>query len=605
MHRAIPVFAAAVLLAACDRGVEQTPAANAAAPAATPAAAKQPAPAQQLNTLVEEYYDKFLELNPLNATFIDDHRYDDRLANNLSPDWMAKSLALEKDYLAKVQALDGSTLTGQDRLSYDIFLRDRRTAIEGYNYPGELIPVNQFFSLPNFFAMLGSGTSVQPFATYDDYQHFLSRMRDYGAWIDQAIANMKQGVERGVVQPRVVIERTIPQLEAQIVEDWTKSLFHRPIESMPESITAEQKAELTTAYEQAVTGTVVPAYKRLRDYLRDEYLPHTRATVGLTALPNGEAWYAYLVKTTTTTDLTPDQIHQIGLDEVARVHGEMEAVKTQVGFKGTLQEFFKHLRTDPKFYYKDPQQLLDAYAAQKAKVTAAAPKLFSLMPKADFEIRPVEEFRAKSSAAAQYQPASPDGKRPGIFYVNTYDLKARPNYTVEAIFLHEAAPGHHFQISIQQELPGLPRFRRFGGYTAYDEGWGLYAETLGKELGLYQDPYQYYGKLSAEMLRCIRLVTDTGMHAKGWTREQALKYMLDNSSMPETDATAEIERYIAIPSQALAYKVGQLKISELRAKSEKALGDRFDIREFHKLVLEDGALPLDVLEAKIDRWIAQ
>ena len=606
MHRAIPVLVAAVLLAACDRGSEQAPAANAAAPAATaPPAAAQPAPAQQLNTLVEEYYDKFLELNPLNATFIDDHRYDDRLANDLSPDWMAKSLALEKDYLAKVQTLDASTLTGQDRLSYDIFLRDRRTAIEGYDYPGELIPVNQFFSLPNFFAMLGSGTSVQPFATYDDYQHFLSRMRDYGVWIDQAIANMKQGVERGVVQPRVVIERTIPQLEAQITDDWTKSLFHRPIESLPEGITAEQKTELTTAYEQAVTGTVVPAYKRLRDYLRDEYLPHTRDNVGLTALPNGEAWYAYLVKTTTTTDLTPDQIHQIGLDEVARVHGEMEAVKEQVGFKGTLQEFFKHLRTDPKFYYKDPQQLLDAYAAQKAKVAAAAPKLFSLMPKADFEIRPVEEFRAKSSAAAQYQPASPDGKRPGIFYVNTYDLKARPSYTVEAIFLHEAAPGHHFQISIQQELPGLPRFRRFGGYTAYDEGWGLYAETLGKELGMYQDPYQYYGKLSAEMLRCIRLVTDTGMHAKGWTREQALKYMLDNSSMPETDATAEIERYIAIPSQALAYKVGQLKISELRAKSEKALGDRFDIREFHKLVLEDGALPLDVLEAKIDRWIAQ
>src|SRR5262245_38793728 len=306
MHRAIPVLVAAMLLAACDRGSEQAPVATAAAPAATPAAAAQPAPAQQLNTLVEEYYDKFLELNPLNATFIDDHRYDDRLANDLSPEWMQKSLALEKDYLAKVQALDAAALTGQDRLSYDIFLRDRRTAIEGYDYPGELIPVNQFFSLPNFFAMLGSGTSVQPFATYDDYQHFLSRMRDYGVWIDQAITNLKLGVERGVVQPRVVVERAIPQLEAQITDDWTKSLFHRPIETMPDSITAEQKTELTTAYEQAVKNTVVPAYTRLRDYLRDEYLPHARDTVGLTAQPNGEAWYAYLVRTTTTTDLTPD-----------------------------------------------------------------------------------------------------------------------------------------------------------------------------------------------------------------------------------------------------------------------------------------------------------
>ena len=599
---ALACVLAATLLVACEQKKEA--AATAAAPGPAPAAPTQ-SPGQELNTIVEVYYDKYLELNPLQATFIDDHRYDDRLANDIGPELIAKSLALEKQYLEEIQKIDQNVLSDQDRLTYEIFLSDRRTAIEGFNYPGELIPINQFFSLPNFFAQLGSGSSVQPFSTYEDYQHFLGRARDFAVWMDQAITNMKQGVEQGVVQPRVVIEKAIPQLEAQITDDWTKSLFHRPVETMPDSFTPEQKTELTTAYEQTVTGSIIPAYKRLRDYLRDDYLSHTRDTVGTSALPNGEAWYAYLVKTTTTTDLTPDQIHEIGLDEVARVHAEMEAVKSQVGFKGTLQEFFKHLRTDPKFYYTEPQQLLDAYAAQKVKVEAAAPKLFSLMPKADFEIRPVEEFRAKSSAAAQYQPASPDGSRKGIFYVNTYDLKARPNYSIEAIFLHEAEPGHHFQLSIQQELTGLPRFRRFGGYTAYIEGWGLYSETLGKELGMYQDPYQYYGKLAAEMLRCIRLVTDTGMHHKGWTRDQALQYMLDNSSMPETDAIAEIERYIAIPSQALAYKVGQLKITALRQKAEQAMGDRFDVREFHARVLEDGALPLDVLEAKIDRWIKE
>jgi uncharacterized protein (DUF885 family) len=603
MHRQICCLLAAVLLAACARESPPAGEEKSAQPAASTTSAPAD-PAKTLNDLVEAYFERILEMNPLFATFIDDHRYDDRLANNISPEAVAAATALEREYLAEAEKIDPNGLSGQDRLTWDIFVRDRKLNIEGATYPAELLPINQFFSLPNFFAQLGSGTSVQPFGTYDDYENFLGRARDFAVWMDQAIVNMRAGMERGVVQPRVVIERAIPQLEAQIAEDWEKSLFHRPVETLPESFTEEQRTALTAKYQEAVTGTIVPAYRRVRDFLRDEYLPKCRDAVGMSALPGGGAWYAYLVKTTTTTALTPEEIHQIGLDEVARIKAEMEAVKTQVGFKGTLPEFFEYLRTDERFYYTEPEQLLDAYRAQKEKVAAAAPQLFSLLPKADFEVRPVEEFRAKSQAAASYQPASPDGSRPGIFYVNTYDLKARPNYNIEAIFLHEAAPGHHFQISIQQELPGLPRFRRFGGYTAYDEGWGLYAETLGKELGMYEDPYQYYGKLAAEMLRSIRLVTDTGMHHKGWTREQALAYMRENSSMPETDAIAEIERYIAIPSQALAYKVGQLKLSALRAKATEALGDKFDVRAFHAQVLEDGALPLDVLEGKIDRWIA-
>jgi uncharacterized protein (DUF885 family) len=605
MFRIVWSLLVVATLAACAREDESaSPEAPAAGAASTPTATAPDDGAERLNALVDEYFERFLEMNPLFATFIDDHRYDDRLANNLSPEALAAADALEREYLDKVEAIDASALAGQDRLTYDIFARDRRTNLEGSEYPSELLPVNQFFSLPNFFAQLGSGVSVQPFKTHEDYEKFLGRADGFAAWIDQAIANMRVGIERGIVQPRVVVERAIPQLEAQIVQDWEESLFYRPIATFPEGIGEEQRTALRARYEDAITGTIVPAYTRLRDFLRDEYLPHARDTVGMSALPGGPEWYAYLVATTTTTDLTPDQIHQIGLDEVARIKGEMEGVMRQVGFEGTLQAFFEHLRTDDEFYYDDPEELLGAYRALKERVDAAAPRLFSLLPKADFEVRAVEEFRAQSAATASYQPASQDGSRPGIFYVNTHDLKARPSYTVEAIFLHEAAPGHHFQISIQQELPGLPRFRRFGSYTAYVEGWGLYAEALGNELGFYEDPYQYYGKLAAEMLRSIRLVTDTGMHHKGWTREQALQFMRENSSMPETDAVAEIERYIAIPSQALAYKVGQLKISELRAKSQTAFGDAFDPREFHARVLEDGALPLDVLEAKIDRWIA-
>jgi uncharacterized protein (DUF885 family) len=348
----------------------------------------------------------------------------------------------------------------------------------------------------------------------------------------------------------------------------------------------------------------VPTYQKLHDYIRDTYLPDTRDSVGLSELPNGRSWYDYLVGETTTTALSAEEIHEIGLAEVARIRAEMERVKDEVGFEGSLNEFFDHLKEDPQFFYSEPEQLLEAYRSLKGRVDAAVPEMFSLLPKADFEIRPVEEYRQQSAAAASYMPSSPDGSRPGVFYVNTYDLKSRPRYNIEAIYLHEAAPGHHFQIALAQELDELPRFRRFGGSTAYVEGWGLYAESLGSELGMYQDPYSYYGALTAEMWRAIRLVVDSGMHAKGWSRDDALAFMRDNSSIGEADVVAEIDRYIAIPSQALAYKIGQLKIRELRTRAETELGDSFDIRGFHAAVLQDGALPLNVLEAKVDRWIA-
>ncbi len=587
----LPVLAF-VALAACSRSEEPKE-----------AAPSPEALAAEVDRIVEEYWEKLLVLNPLVATFNGDYRYNDRLENNLSPEYIAQSNALEKEYLGKIQAIDASGLEGQARLTREIFELDRKLAIEGQQFPQELLPLNQSFSLPAFLPRVPNG--IHPMETVKDYDDWLKRVADFEKWADQAIVNMRIGMQKGVVQPRVVIEKVLPQLAAMITNDPKKSMFYAPVTRFPESIPAADRERLTKAYEASVREQLVPAYQRMHDFVRDEYLPKTRSSVSLGALPNGEAWYAYLVKLQTTTPRTPEQIHQTGLDEVARIQGEMRKVMEQVGYKGDLQSFFAWLRKEPRFYYGKPDEILDGYRALKAQVKAELPKLFAVAPKADFQIQPVEEFRAKSAATASYQGATPDGKRPGIFYVNTYDLKSRPRYTMESIYLHEAEPGHHFQISIQQELEKLPRFRRFGGYTAYSEGWGLYAESLGRELGVYDDPYNYFGALSAEIHRAVRLVTDTGLHAKGWTREQAIEYMTRNSAVGPSDVVSEIERYIANPGQALAYKTGELKLKELRARAAAQLGEKFDVREFHTQVLTDGQLPLDVLEAKIDRWIEE
>jgi len=566
-------------------------------------AADSPSADQQLQQLVEAYWEEYLALNPLTATFCGDNRFNDRLENNIGPRYLADTLAVEKEYLEKLGAIDPQKLSAQSRLTYDVFRMDRELTIEGLRFPSELIPVNQFFSLPSLVAQMGAGSGVQPFATVKDYENWLKRVEDFVVWMNQAIENMRAGMDKSVVQPRIVMERVLPQLEAMLVTDPTQSVFYGPVASFPAGIAPDDRARLTAAYKQAIREQVVPAYRRLHDFIRDDYLPKTRATVGISALPQGDRWYQYLIKLETTTSKTPAEVHEIGLKEVARIRGEMDKVIQQVGFKGDIPAFFAYLRSDPRFYYTTPDDLLNGYRALKDQVAAEVPRLFSVQPKADFEVRPVEEFRAKSAAAASYRQASPDGSRPGVFYVNTYDLKSRPKYSMQSTYLHEAVPGHHFQISIQQELEGLPRFRRFGGYTAFFEGWGLYAESLGRELGQYRDPYDYFGALGAEILRAVRLVVDTGLHSKGWTREQAIEYLSANAPVGPSDAVAEVERYIAIPGQALAYKMGELKIKELRARSAAALGAKFDVREFHKQVLEDGALPLDVLDAKIERWI--
>jgi uncharacterized protein (DUF885 family) len=591
----------AALLAACAgqpaSQPKATPAAQVAADAATPAS-------RQLHAIFDEYFEELLELNPLLATSIGDPRYNDRLPVSIAPEWRARSEKLARDYLARLDQVERASLPAQDQLSYDIFRSARERDIEGFRYPGHLIPLNQFYSMPNGFAQLGSGNGQQPFKTVKDYEDFLKRMDGFVAWTDQAIANMREGTAKGYTLPRVLAERVLPQLAAHVVERPEDSLYWGPVGLLPADFAAADRERLTAAYRAAIETKIVPAYRRLHDFMRDEYLPQCRTSVGLDALPDGKAWYEYNVRSITTTNYTPAEIHEIGLREVERIHGEMRGVMEQVGFEGSLDEFFVFLNNDPQFVWPSREALVQGYEDIKNRVNPELPRLFETLPKADYEVRAVEPFREKSAAGGSYQAASEDGSRPGIFYANAYDLKARPKWAMEALSLHEGNPGHHFQITLQREQKALPKFRRFGGYTAYSEGWGLYAESLGADLGMYVDPYQYFGRLEGELFRAIRLVVDTGLHSKGWTREQVLEYIDANSATSDARRIAETERYIAIPGQALAYKIGQLEISELRARAERELGAGFDVRKFHTAILADGPLPLDVLEAKIDRWIA-
>ena len=559
---------------------------------------------KQVNALVESYFEELLKLNPLLATEIGDPRYNDRFPNSIGPEHRKKAENLEREFLTKIKAMDASGLNGQDLLTYEIFKRDREIEIEAYRFQGHLLPVNQSSSTPNFFALQGSGKGSHPFKSVKDYEDFLHRIDGFEAWMNQAITNMKEGVQKNYVQPAVLMEKVLPQLRAHMVEDPEKSIFWGPIQNFPENFSEEDRKRLAAEYRKAISEKIIPAYRSLHDFIRDDYRKQTRASVGLNALPDGAAMYAYNVKTFTTTKLTPEEIHQKGLAEVKRIHDEMRKVMKEVGFKGDLKAFFLFANEDPQFYFTKREDLLEGYRQLKEKIRPLLPKLFDVMPKADYEVRSVEEFREQSASGGSYDAASPDGSRPGVFYVNAYDLTARPKWAMEALSLHEAAPGHHFQIAIQQELEKLPRFRRFGGYGAFVEGWGLYAESLGKELGVYTDPYQYFGSLNAELWRAIRLVVDTGLHSKGWTREEVLNYMYENAAVKEARAVSEAERYIANPGQALGYKIGQMKIRELRERAEKTLGAKFSVREFHNQVLLDGALPLDVLERKIDRWIA-
>jgi len=474
--------------------------------------------------------------------------------------------------------------------------------IEGLKYPSHYLPTNQFWGLTLDLPVLGSGSGNQPFNTVKDYDDFLKRLAIFPAWVDTAIYNMHEGIAKGWVLPKTLVVKILPQLKDMMVKDATQSIFYEPVKKLPDSFSAANKERITAAYKKAIDSIVVPQYAKLYDFFEKEYLLKVRTSSGIADVPGGKAYYQYCINYWTTTNLSPDSIYHIGLNEVAKIEQQMNAVKESVGFKGDLKAFFAYINTDKKFFpFSTPKQVIDSFWAIKKQEEPQLKKLFHTTPKTPFTIRQTEAFRA-ASASAEYNPASEDGSRPGIFYVPIVNAKEYNATGMVTLFLHEAIPGHHYQISLQQENKVLPKFRRFLWYGAYGEGWALYSESLGKEMGMYDNPYQYIGHLSDAMLRAVRLVVDVGLHARGMTREEAIQYMVAHESISEPEATKEIERYMAIPGQALSYKMGQLTISSERKKYEQLLGSKFDMASFHDEVLKYGCLPLSVLQEKLENW---
>ncbi len=549
-----------------------------------------------------------LKRNPVSAIFRGDLRYADHLGDYLTDAYTAAERAAAEADLAALGRIDRGKLSAVDQIAYDVFETNTRITLGGYA-PDLLkiqrdLPMDHFSGFQTFYPDFASEQGAAPFKTLADYENNLKRNAEYAAVLDRAIGLFREGMKDGIVQPRLVVDNMIGQFDNLIKEGVERSTFAGPLKAFPASISAADQARLRTAYATQIRDVILPAEQRMRDFLANEYRAKARDSVGLSAIPGGAKLYAYLIEQNTTLPLSADAVHSLGLSEVARLLKDMETQKRAVGFKGTLPEFFTYLRTDPKFAPASAEKLREGYQAIEAKIYKRIPEQFSLVPKTKLEIRAVPAFKEKTEAGGSYQGGTPDGTRPGVFYYNTYDLPSRYTWEMETLFLHEGVPGHHFQISLAQENTALPAFMRFGGNTAYVEGWALYSESLWKDLGVETDPYQRMGGLNDEMLRAMRLVVDSGIHAKGWTRDQAIAYMLANSPMARTDATAEVERYIAIPGQALAYKVGQLTIARTKAKAKAALGAKFDPRGFHAQVLDTGALPMPVLEKKIDRWIA-
>ncbi|WP_459210976.1 DUF885 domain-containing protein [Aquimarina rhabdastrellae] len=554
--------------------------------------------------VLKNYYEDGLKLNPINATFAGDNRYNDLFPNVLSDEYASKLTKYYSDYKTQLANYKDADLSDSQKMSKAVLQWDCDINLERLTFRQDLFPIDQMWSVNLVIGQLASGASAQPFKTVEDYKNWLKRLDGYVTWLNSAKTKMEEGIQSGYVLPKSLIKKVLPQLEALTVTDLDKHLFYSPIKSLPETFSPEEQKELTTAYQAILSEKVIPAYTDLHKFMSTAYLEAGRDSSGISAIPDGKKYYDFAIKYYTTTTLTADEIHQLGLNEVARILAEMEKVKQQVGFKGDLKAFFDYVRNNKELMpFNTPEQVIANFNAIHERMKPQIEKLFDMKPKTPFEVRRTEAFR-EASASAEYNPGSLDGTRPGIFYTPIPDASKYNVFSDEALFLHEAIPGHHYQISLTQENQELPEFRKTLWYSAYGEGWALYTESLGNELGLYTDPYQYFGMLGMEMHRAIRLVVDTGMHAKGWSREKAIQYSLDNEAESEASIISEIERYMANPGQALSYKIGQLKIRELRKKAETALGDKFDIKAFHNQVLETGCIPLALLEDKIDTWVA-
>lgn len=553
---------------------------------------------KSLQALFDAEWEWTMEQFPTFASRLGDRRYNDR--------WSDLSIeAIEKRYqhrlatLARLKTINRQQLSAADQLNYDLFKKDYETEIEEYQFRTYLLPINQRGGIQTTDEL----ADELRFQSVKDYDDWLARLRAFPRLMDQTLALMREGAKSHIMWPKIVLQRVPAQIDKQIVSNPPDSLFYKPFKKFPDTIPPAERTRLTAQAHAAITEHVIPSYKKLKEYFVSEYVPAAFDQVGIWQMPRGDELYATLARQFTTTNLTPTQIHEKGLSEVARIRAEMQKIMTQVGFKGTHQEFFKKLRTDDDFYYKSPLELLAAYRAITKRIDPELVKVFKTLPRAPYGVIPIPDNIAPDTTTAYYNSPSADGSRPGYYYVNLYKPETRPKYEMMALSLHEGVPGHHLQIALAQEQGAIPKFRRFGGYTAFIEGWGLYAESLGDEMGLYDDPYSKFGQLTYEMWRAVRLVVDTGIHHMKWERQRAIDYFLANAAKSELDIINEIDRYISMPGQALAYKIGELKIKELRARANREIGSDFDVREFHDVVLGSGALPLDVLERNVDAWI--
>lgn len=556
------------------------------------------AASRALHKLFDDEWEWTMREYPTFASDLGDRRYNDR--------WEDKSLEnIERrqqhrlETLKRLQSIPRAQLPPADQLNYDLFEKDIDDAIGGYKFKLYLLPVNQRGGAQS----VDETAELLRFQTVKDYEDWIARMNALPLYMDQTIALMREGVRQHMLWPKIVEQRVSVQIDKHIVSRPEESTFYKPFKKFPADIPTSEQERLSQAARTAVAQSVIPSYKKLKEYFDKEYLPASFDQVGIWQWPNGAEAYAFLARRYTTTEMTPQQIHEKGLQEVARIRAEMQRVMEQVGFHGTLKEFFKKLRTDEQFYYKRPEDLLEAYRALAKRIDPNLVKVFKTLPRMPYGVTPIPEASAPDTTTAYYQQGAADGSRPGYYYVNLYKPETRPKWEMMALSLHESVPGHHLQIARAMELGEIPNFRRYGGYTAFVEGWGLYAESLGEEMGLYDDPYSKFGQLTYEMWRAVRLVVDTGMHFYKWDRQKAIDYFMDNAAKTELDVTNEIDRYITDPGQALAYKIGQLKIKELRERAHNQLGERFDVREFHDVVLGSGAVPLDVLERNVDEWI--
>jgi len=567
--------------------------------AAPARAANSPDAAKTLHALFDAEWERGLVESPENASYNGDNRFNDRWSD-MSLDAIARREGEDRDALAKLRAIDRSALSADDQLNYDTFAWQAEKSVERQKFREYLQPIGHQGGVQTADGI----AEILPFRTVKDYRDWLARMAAIPTVVDQSIALMQEGVRSGNVPPKVLMERVPAQIAAQVVDDPAKSPFYRPFAHFNDDIAAADRASLQADAQATIRDRIVPAYRKLQAFFNDEYLPKARASIAATDLPDGKAYYDFLARYYTTTDLTAAQIHEIGLKEVARIRGEMEKVKAETGFKGTMAEFFTYLRTDPKFFEKTPDALLERYRATAKRIDPELVKVFHVIPRQPYGVRPIPDNIAPDTTTAYYQPGATDSSRPGYYYVNLYKPETRPTWEMIPLTLHESVPGHHFQFARGLELPDAPMFRKTAYFVAYSEGWGLYAERLGYDMGLYDDPYDRMGQLAYDMWRAVRLVVDTGMHSQGWSRDKAIQYFMDNSPKTRQDVVNEIDRYIGTPGQALAYKIGQMKISELRARAARELGPKFDLRAYDDAVLETGSVPLDALERHIDSWIA-